>query len=52
MTGLPAQKFHLSDRGQLIIGAKADIVLFNPNTLQDRGTMRILLFFPMESNMY
>ena len=52
MTGLPAQKFHLSDRGQLIIGAKADIVLFNPNTLQDQEQCRILLFFPMESNMY
>lgn len=38
MTGFPAAKFGFSDRGVLKLGAKADLVLFNPGGIIDRGT--------------
>ena len=38
MTGLPASQLRLSDRGQIRIGAKADIVVFDPDTIEDVAT--------------
>ncbi|PZX60808.1 N-acyl-D-amino-acid deacylase [Hydrotalea sandarakina] len=38
MTGLPAQKFHLYNRGLLLPGYAADVVVFNPNTIIDKAT--------------
>jgi N-acyl-D-amino-acid deacylase len=38
MTSLPAQKFQLKDRGLLREGFAADIVIFDPNTVQDNAT--------------
>jgi N-acyl-D-amino-acid deacylase len=38
MTGFPAAKFGFSDRGVLKAGAKADLVLFHPDRIIDRGT--------------
>ncbi|MHA2369617.1 MAG: N-acyl-D-amino-acid deacylase family protein, partial [Candidatus Hodarchaeales archaeon] len=38
MTSFPAQKFGLTDRGVLRPGMKADIVIFNPDTVIDKAT--------------
>jgi N-acyl-D-amino-acid deacylase len=38
MTGLSARKFGLTDRGELRAGAYADLVMFDPSTIIDRGT--------------
>lgn len=38
MTGLPAEKLGLKDRGQVKQGMAADLVIFNPETIQDRAT--------------
>ena len=38
MTGAPAQRLGLVDRGTLRDGAKADLVLFNPHTVDTPAT--------------
>jgi N-acyl-D-amino-acid deacylase len=38
MTGMPARKFGLADRGVLRAGACADLVIFEPRTVIDTGT--------------
>jgi N-acyl-D-amino-acid deacylase len=38
MTGMSARKFGLQDRGELRAGAYADLVLFDPDVIIDRGT--------------
>jgi N-acyl-D-amino-acid deacylase len=38
MSRLPAERLGLSDRGRLAKGMKADVVLFNPDTVRDRAT--------------
>jgi N-acyl-D-aspartate/D-glutamate deacylase len=38
MTGLPAKRFGLAGRGQISQGYHADLVLFDPETIQDTAT--------------
>ena len=38
MTGKAAQAFRLKDRGRLAPGMAADLVIFNPDTVLDKGT--------------
>ncbi|MFN8061294.1 MAG: D-aminoacylase [Vicinamibacterales bacterium] len=38
MTSLPAERLKMTDRGLVRAGMKADLVLFNPDTIVDRST--------------
>ena len=38
MTGLPAARMHLANRGRIAPGMKADITLFDPTTVHDTAT--------------
>lgn len=38
MTGMPADKLGLKDRGRIAIGAYADMVVFNPDKIRDMAT--------------
>jgi N-acyl-D-amino-acid deacylase len=38
MTSAPADRLRLTDRGRLVEGAFADVVVFNPKTVVDRST--------------
>ena len=38
MTSAPADRLKLTDRGRIVAGAIADVVIFNPKTIVDRST--------------
>ena len=38
MSGFPAERFRLSDRGKIASGLAADIVIFDPDSVADRST--------------
>lgn len=38
MSGFPAARLGVSDRGTLAVGLKADLILFNPETVIDKAT--------------
>jgi N-acyl-D-amino-acid deacylase len=41
MTGMPAKRVGLRDRGQLLAGSFADITIFDPRTVIDRATFEM-----------
>ena len=45
MSGFPAERFRLADRGRISRGLAADIVVFNPETVADKSTW----FDPVQS---
>ena len=46
MTSLPAQRFGLLDRGVLRPGMRADVTVFNPDTIIDTATFQDPIRFP------
>lgn len=46
MTGLPAAKLGLEDRGIIRLGAAADLVIFNPSKIRARATYRNPQLYP------
>lgn len=38
MTGMSAKRYNLQGRGEIKIGAYADLVIFNPKTVKDTAT--------------
>ena len=46
MTKKPATAFHMTDRGEIREGAYADITIFNPDTVIDKGTFTDPIQYP------
>jgi N-acyl-D-aspartate/D-glutamate deacylase len=46
MTSLPANRLKLYDRGRIAAGMAADLIIFDPNTIQDTATFTKPLAFP------
>lgn len=47
MTGFPARKFRLTDRGVIREGAYADLVIFDPQTIAEAGTYQNPRRYPL-----
>jgi dihydroorotase/N-acyl-D-amino-acid deacylase len=40
MTSMPAATLHLTDRGRLVAGARADLTIFSADSVSDRATFQ------------
>jgi N-acyl-D-amino-acid deacylase len=47
MSGLPASRIGLSDRGRLAPGMAADVVVFDPSTVEDKATFEDPFHYPI-----
>ncbi|HTE47100.1 MAG TPA: D-aminoacylase [Gemmatimonadaceae bacterium] len=47
MSALPASRIHLSDRGRLATGLAADVVVFDPERVQDQATYENPFQYPV-----
>lgn len=47
MSGFPASRVHLRDRGRLAPGAAADVVVFDPSTIHDTATYEQPFQYPV-----
>jgi len=46
MTGMPAARLRLADRGKVAVGAAADLVMFDPATVSDQATFEQPFQYP------
>jgi N-acyl-D-amino-acid deacylase len=47
MSGMPARRLRLGRRGKITVGAAADLVLFNPATVEDKATFEDPFQYPV-----
>jgi len=47
MTSMPAARVGLGDRGRLVAGAAADVVVFNSGTVSDKATFDAPFQYPV-----
>jgi N-acyl-D-amino-acid deacylase len=50
MTALPASRIRLNDRGRLARGMAADVVVFDPATVEDKATFEMPFQYPVGIN--
>jgi N-acyl-D-amino-acid deacylase len=47
MSGFPASRLRLADRGRIVVGAAGDAVVFDPNAIEDKATFAEPFAYPV-----